>query len=62
MDAGIGAALQRFGAGASDAYDSWRANRDGVAVKVKNAAEIYGRNLHKVRYHRNGFKYLGKCS
>lgn len=41
-----GAALQRFGASASDSYDSWRANRDSVAVKVKNAAETYGRKFY----------------
>ncbi|WP_237178995.1 carbohydrate-binding protein [Paenibacillus sp. MMS18-CY102] len=41
-----GAALQRFGASESDAYDGWRANRDNVAVKVKNAAEAYGRKFY----------------
>ncbi|MDB5802247.1 MAG: hypothetical protein JWL63_3186 [Rhodocyclales bacterium] len=41
-----GAALQRFGASESDAVDGWRTNRDSVAVKVKNAAEAYGRNFY----------------
>ncbi|WP_138752287.1 carbohydrate-binding protein [Paenibacillus sinopodophylli] len=41
-----GAALQRFGADASSAPNSWRQNRDSVAVKVKNAAESYGRKFY----------------
>lgn len=41
-----GAALQRFGASTSDAPDNWRTNRDSVAVKVKNAAETYGRKFY----------------
>ncbi len=39
-----GAALQRFGA--SGPMDSWKTNRDSVAVKVKNAAETYGRKFY----------------
>ncbi|SEL59518.1 F5/8 type C domain-containing protein [Stigmatella aurantiaca] len=41
-----GAALQRFGASASTTPDGWRTNRDSVAVKVKNAAEAYGRKFY----------------
>ncbi|MGO4546054.1 carbohydrate-binding protein [Paenibacillus sp. 2TAB23] len=41
-----GAALQRFGADASSAPNTWRQNRDSVAVKVKNAAESYGRKFY----------------
>lgn len=41
-----GAALQRFGADESDAPNGWRSNRDSVAVKVKNAAEFYGRKFY----------------
>ncbi|WP_224362371.1 carbohydrate-binding protein [Hyalangium versicolor] len=41
-----GAALQRFGADESDAPNGWRTNRDSVAVKVKNAAETYGRKFY----------------
>ncbi|MDF2541741.1 MAG: hypothetical protein K0S47_1459 [Herbinix sp.] len=39
-----GAALQRFGA--SGPMDGWKQNRDSVAVKVKNAAETYGRKFY----------------
>lgn len=41
-----GAALQRFGADVSDSPDAWRSNRDQVAVKVKTAAEAYGRKFY----------------
>lgn len=41
-----GAALQRFGADASSAPNTWRQNRDSVAVKVKNAAQSYGRKFY----------------
>ncbi|MBB6675276.1 Bbp16 family capsid cement protein [Cohnella nanjingensis] len=41
-----GAALQRFGADESDAPNPWKTNRDSVAVKVKNAAETYGRKFY----------------
>ncbi|ADO73503.1 carbohydrate-binding protein [Stigmatella aurantiaca] len=41
-----GAALQRFGASESTSPDGWRTNRDSVAVKVKNAAEVYGRKFY----------------
>ncbi|MFF2093011.1 carbohydrate-binding protein [Paenibacillus sp. NPDC058174] len=48
-----GAALQRFGASASTSPDNWRTNRDSVAVKVKNAAETYGRKFY-VMYDTSG--------
>lgn len=41
-----GAALQRFGADASNAPNAWKTNRDSVAVKVKNAAETYNRKFY----------------
>lgn len=41
-----GAALQRFGADESDTPNGWKTNRDNVAVKVKNAAETYGRKFY----------------
>jgi len=41
-----GAALQRFGADENDAPNGWKTNRDSVAVKVKNAAETYGRKFY----------------
>ncbi|MFY0574392.1 carbohydrate-binding protein [Cystobacter fuscus] len=41
-----GAALQRFGADENDAPNGWKTNRDSVAVKVKNAAEAYGRKFY----------------
>jgi hypothetical protein len=41
-----GAALQRFGADANYAPNSWNQNRDSVAVKVKNAAEAYSRKFY----------------
>ncbi|QRO00804.1 carbohydrate-binding protein [Archangium violaceum] len=41
-----GAALQRFGADESDTPNGWKTNRDSVAVKVKNAAEAYGRKFY----------------
>lgn len=41
-----GAALQRFGADANYAPNSWNQNRDSVAVKVKNAAEAYNRKFY----------------
>ncbi|MBB6730212.1 carbohydrate-binding protein [Cohnella sp. CBP 2801] len=41
-----GAALQRFGADLSDTPNNWKTNRDSVAVKVKNAAESYGRKFY----------------
>ncbi|MDG0811509.1 carbohydrate-binding protein [Cohnella rhizosphaerae] len=41
-----GAALQRFGADESDTPNNWKTNRDSVAVKVKNAAETYGRKFY----------------
>jgi|GEM_PF-2887449 len=41
-----GAALQRFGADESDTPNNWKTNRDSVAVKVKNAAEAYGRKFY----------------
>jgi hypothetical protein len=41
-----GAALQRFGADANYAPNNWNQNRDSVAVKVKNAAESYGRKFY----------------
>ncbi|WNG25021.1 carbohydrate-binding protein [Cystobacter fuscus] len=41
-----GAALQRFGADENDAPNGWKTNRDSVAVKVKNAAESYGRKFY----------------
>ncbi|TFE29409.1 carbohydrate-binding protein [Cohnella luojiensis] len=41
-----GAALQRFGADESDTPNNWKTNRDSVAIKVKNAAEIYNRKFY----------------
>ncbi|MBJ6362248.1 carbohydrate-binding protein [Paenibacillus sp. GCM10012307] len=41
-----GAALQRFGADISNTPNSWKTNRDSVAVKVKNAAETYNRKFY----------------
>jgi len=47
------AALQRFGASASDEPNAWRENRDGVAAKVKSAAEKHGRKFY-VMYDTSG--------
>jgi hypothetical protein len=53
-----GAALQRFGADANDAPNAWKANRDSVAVKVKSAAETYGRKFY-VMYDITGMDAAG---
>jgi hypothetical protein len=50
-----GAALQRFGADESDTPNGWKSSRDSVAVKVKNAAEAYGRKFY-VMYDITGMK------
>jgi hypothetical protein len=50
-----GAALQRFGADESDTLNGWKTNRDSVAVKVKNAAEVYDRKFY-VMYDITGMK------
>ncbi|MBB6729539.1 glycoside hydrolase family 71/99-like protein [Cohnella zeiphila] len=50
-----GAALQRFGASEDDSPHGWRANRDSVAVKVKEAAEDYGRKFY-VMYDTSGLR------
>ncbi|MGO4370734.1 glycoside hydrolase family 71/99-like protein [Paenibacillus sp. MCAF20] len=47
------AALQRFGASTSDEPNIWRANRDGVAAKVKGAAEKHNRKFY-VMYDTSG--------
>jgi hypothetical protein len=55
-DYGIhGVGLQRFGASDSDEPNVWRGSRDSVVVKVKQAAEAYGRKFY-VMYDTSGMK------
>lgn len=50
-----GVGLQRFGASDSDEPNVWRSGRDSVAVKVRQAAEAYGRKFY-VMYDTSGMR------